>query len=188
MRSEFQITAQNTISVSAEVVPTCEMDYDWNAYECRNPDLGILNFASQDGDYNTRIVSPIYVMDDERGFNNKINSYEIQCFTGTSCGHRIQKFIAFIDVTRNYTIEYTGTPPKKQDFRLQSDSLSPGTLLTIRYPDAGAYKIYKNDELVIPTDWDIDIENWAVPTGKYCGENRFLGVKNTLQFWLEPGC
>ena len=43
-------------------------------------------------------------------------------------------------------------------------------------------------ELAIPTDWDITIENWAVPTGKYCGENRFLGVWNTLQFWLEPGC
>lgn len=31
-------------------------------------------------------------------------------------------------------------------------------------------------------------ENWAVPTGAYCGEHRYLGLTNTLQFWIEPGC
>lgn len=27
-----------------------------------------------------------------------------------------------------------------------------------------------------------------MPTGRYCGENRYVGVKNFLQFWIEPGC
>jgi len=27
-----------------------------------------------------------------------------------------------------------------------------------------------------------------VPTGRYCGENRYVGVKNELDFWIEPGC
>ena len=62
-------------------------------------------------------------------------------------------------------------------------------LLKIRYPDAGAYKIYtETHELAIPTDWDHTTETWAVPTGKYCGENRYVGVKNFLDFWIEPGC
>ena len=74
-------------------------------------------------------------------------------------------------------------------FELYHDHGLPGTLITLKYPDAGAYKVYdRNKELAIPTIWDYDIENWAVPTGKYCGENRFVGVYNYLQFWIEPGC
>lgn len=62
-------------------------------------------------------------------------------------------------------------------------------LVTIRYPDAGAYKVYNSDKtLAIPTDWDYELERWAEPTGQYCGENRYEGVWNTLQFWIEPGC
>lgn len=67
--------------------------------------------------------------------------------------------------------------------------MHPGTLITIKYPDAGAYKLYDaNQELVIPTDWDKTIERWAEPTGRYCGEYRFEGVINQLQFWITPGC
>ena len=43
-------------------------------------------------------------------------------------------------------------------------------------------------ELANPTDWDYDLEAWAVPTGKYCGEHRYVGVENILQFWIEPEC
>ena len=27
-----------------------------------------------------------------------------------------------------------------------------------------------------------------MPTGKYCGENRYVGVENFLQFFISPGC
>jgi len=64
-----------------------------------------------------------------------------------------------------------------------------GTLLTIKYPDAGAYKVYdEKKELAIPTDWDYTEETWALPTGKYCGENRYQGHLTRLQFWIDPGC
>jgi hypothetical protein len=42
--------------------------------------------------------------------------------------------------------------------------------------------------LVEPTDWDYSTETWAVPTGRECGENRYVGVENFLQFWIEPEC
>ena len=67
--------------------------------------------------------------------------------------------------------------------------MAGGGLYTIYYPDAGAYKVhYENGDLAIPTEWDYSIETWGIPTGKYCGENRYVGVRNFLQFWLEPGC
>ena len=62
-------------------------------------------------------------------------------------------------------------------------------MFSITYPDAGAFKIY--DELqnpIEPTGWDYTTENWAVPTGAYCGEHRYLGMTNTLEFWMKPGC
>jgi hypothetical protein len=62
-------------------------------------------------------------------------------------------------------------------------------LITIPYPDAGAYKVYdENKELAIPTDWNYRTEQWDIPSGRYCGENRYVGLENTLQFWIEPGC
>ena len=41
---------------------------------------------------------------------------------------------------------------------------------------------------MIPTEWDNEIETWGVPKGEYCGENRYVGVQNFLQFWMLPGC
>jgi hypothetical protein len=38
------------------------------------------------------------------------------------------------------------------------------------------------------TDWDNSILSWAQPTGAYCGEFRFEGVINRLEFWINPGC
>lgn len=62
-------------------------------------------------------------------------------------------------------------------------------LVTIKYPDAGAYKVYDEyKEILPPTDWDYNEERWARPTGRYCGENRFEGLINQLQFWIVPGC
>jgi hypothetical protein len=44
-------------------------------------------------------------------------------------------------------------------------------------------------ELVIPNEWDYDIETYHEIRGdRGCGENRYEGVKNRLQFWIEPGC
>jgi len=67
---------------------------------------------------------------------------------------------------------------------------SEAYMVTIWYPDAGAYTIYDaNQELVPPNEWDYEIETWAEIKGtKGCGENRYEGVKNRLQFWLEPNC
>ena len=146
---------------------------------CQHNALGVMLWESEDDDVMERNAAPVFVEDKERGFNNKVNGYM----------NRYQRFVSLIDVSRNYTIWYTGTPPKKQKFTLYSDSREPGSLITLRYIDAGAYKLYHEDKtLAIPTDWDHDIENWAVPTGKYCCENRFIGVYNILEFWLKPGC
>lgn len=112
MRSDFQVTSNNKESVSAEVVPTCQYEDDWNAYMCENPDLGVLLFESQDADRMDRSAQPLFIQDEERGFNNRLNAYMDHCWDGAyTCQKREQRFPTFLDISRNYTIEYTGTPP-----------------------------------------------------------------------------
>ena len=163
-----------------------------NGYECENSNLGVLLFESQDEDRMDRSSQPVWIQDKDRGFNNRLNAYIDQCWDGAyTCQKREQRFPTLLDISRNYTIEYTGTPPKQQRFSLYSDNTrqNQGTLITIPYPDAGAYKIYsESQELIPPTKWDYMTETWAVPQGEFCGEHRYMDIKNYLQFWIEPGC
>jgi len=62
-------------------------------------------------------------------------------------------------------------------------------LVQIYYPNAGAYQLFdKNGETIWPTDWDHEAKTWAKPTGQYCGEFRYEGVINRLQFWIDNNC
>lgn len=114
------------------------------------------------------------------------------CWDGFyTCQKREQRFPTLVDSRADeYNIEYTGTPPNEQEFRLYGSTGSPGFLVTILYPNAGAYAIYdKNRKLIPPTGWDHDAKTWAEVTGQRgCGENRYEGVINRLQFQIEEGC
>ena len=176
----FQVTAENLESVSSQVIPECTFKSKWDGYVCMNRNLGVLDFESQDSDRMDRSSQPIYIWDHDRGYDNRLNAYMDLVWDGAYTGQkREQRFPTLIDSSRNYTIEYTGTPPFKQRFVHYGYATASGMLITIKYPDAGAYKVYNIDKtLAIPTDWDYKLERWAEPTGRYCGENRFEGVIN----------
>ena len=54
----------------------------------------------------------------------------------------------------HYRVEYTGTPAKKQTVQLFGETGSPAFKVTIWYPDAGAYTIYNENQVLIPpNDW-----------------------------------
>jgi len=79
------------------------------------------------------------------------------CWDGFyTCQKREQRFPSLVDQrAAGYTIEYTGTPPVEQEFRLYGKTGSPGFLVSIPYPNAGAYSIYdQNKNLIEPTAWD----------------------------------
>jgi len=73
---------------------------------------------------------------------------------------------------------------------LKSDSGTKGILIKIPYPNAGAYSVKVNGNIVQPQPWDeatqkpkeIDVSTAT------CGANLFVGVVNYLQFFLTPGC
>lgn len=43
-------------------------------------------FESQDGDRMDRSAQPIYIQDEERGFNNKLNAYAESSWDGVYAG------------------------------------------------------------------------------------------------------
>ena len=138
-----------------------------------------------------RSVQPIYIQNFDHGFNNKLNSYMDHCWDGFyTCQKRRSRFPTLVYQGWDfYNIEYTGTPPNNQDFRLFGKAGSPGFLVSIKYPNAGAYQIFdSNNKPVMHTDWDHSIKTWAKPTGKFCGEFRYEGVINRLEFWINTGC
>jgi len=87
-----------------------------------------------------------------------------------------------------YWIEYTGTPPKNQKFVYHANDKA-GFKIRIKYSDAGAYALYNDkNEVIEPTEWDASTGNWADLPRVKCGENRYEGVTNVLEFFITPDC
>ena len=68
---------------------------------------------------------------------------------------RLQRWPSIIQVgdTSEQYITYTGTPPNNQRFKLITDS-DKGTIVTIKYPKTGVYKIKIGDNKIAPNTWD----------------------------------
>ena len=183
----FTVISDNKESVSAQVIPTCELQRQWNAWLCTNTNIGVMIFDNLDPDRMDRALHPVYIQNDELGFNNRLNSYMDHCWDGFyTCQKRESRFPTLVWQERDYNIEFTGTPPSKQEFRLYGKPGSPGFTVTIKYNAAGAYILYdENKNKILPTDWDPVARTWAAVTGRYCGEFRYEGVLNRLQFYIE---
>lgn len=81
----------------------------------------------------------------------------------------------------------TGTPPGNMRYTLKSDR--GNVKIKVPYPNAGAYSVLANGVLKEYNTWDKNLGRHAEIQGtKGCGENRFVGVENFLEFVLTPGC
>ena len=59
----------------------------------------------------------------------------------------------------------------------------------IAYPSAESRQILKDGTRVEMNDWNDDTRSYGAILGnKGCGENRYIGVKNVLEFYLTAGC
>jgi hypothetical protein len=81
----------------------------------------------------------------------------------------------------------TGTVPGKMRYTLRAER---GAIkVHVPYWNAGAYQVKVNDVVIPYTPWDSVAGRASELTGrKGCGENRFVGVQNYLEFWLTAGC
>lgn len=160
----------------------------WKGYLCKNEYLGQLLFESLDGDTMDRTISPIYITNEEYGFNNTLNSMMDHVWDGFYTGQkRLSRFPALVRTDIDYTVTTTGTQPGNMRYLLSADK--GGMILSVPYFNAGSYAIEVDGEVVAPTEWDEAQGSQANLTKEVgCGENRYIAVVNILQFYISPGC
>jgi hypothetical protein len=60
--------------------------------------------------------------------------------------------------------------------------------IRIAYPDASSYQIKIDNNRIPMNEWDDSLRMYRKIEGNFCGENRFIGVKNILEFYLTVDC
>jgi len=73
--------------------------------------------------------------------------------------------------------------------RVNLDATVGGVMIKIPYPVAGSVSIKANGKKKSYTPWDEELgRNSPLTKTKGCGENRFVGIENFLEFYITPGC
>jgi hypothetical protein len=126
-------------------------------------------------------------VNEEIGFNNTLNSMMDHVWDGFYTGQiRASRFPGILTTDHDFTLDISGTPPKKMRFKLEADQ--GGVKIKIPYPVAGSIKVYANGVAQEYTPWNKELGR-SEPLKKIkCGENRFVGVENFLEFYIRPNC
>jgi len=162
---------------------------------CQLNNIGMLQFENLDKDAWDRAIQPIFLKNEETGFNNTINAMMDHIWDAFYTGQkRLARFPVALLTGQDYDLEFSGTPPNTMRFKL--DARTGGTKIRIPYPVAGSFQVGKS----APGKGEytrVDNNKWSdeeksqgslVKKAGGCGENRFVGIKNFLEFWIEPGC
>jgi hypothetical protein len=87
-----------------------------------------------------------------------------------------------------YNITMTGAPAKKMMFTYLAGNKSGGMTIRIAYPGAVSRSITKDGKVIEFNAWDEALHMYGPITQSFCGENRYVGVKNILEFYLTSNC
>lgn len=150
--------------------------------------IGLFQLENLDEDAWDRAIQPIQVLNAETGFNNTVNAMMDHIWDTFYTGQRrMARFPIALQTGEDYTVQFAGTPPKKVRFNL--DASVGGVKIKIPYPVAGSIQLYARGKKKEYTPWDDALGAHAPLTKtKGCGENRFVGVENFLEFYITPGC
>ncbi|CAF0710276.1 unnamed protein product [Brachionus calyciflorus] len=130
----------------------CTYQSTWQAYECHGLNHKVLTIESMDADTETRRLSPIAIVSDNK-YLDLINGPQDHgwCF-GYTCQKRVSSFMAIIAEGKSYDIYLTSTPPKQLRFRILNADLSFKTKISVYYSTSNRVDVYKNDRLVDATN------------------------------------
>lgn len=133
-------------------------------------------------------MQPIEIYSEESKFYTKVNSFMDHVWDGFYTGQvRLSRFPVQIATGYSYVVQMSGTPPQAMRFDLKAEL--GGIEIRIPYPNAGSYTVWANGQEMPYTPWDEALGRHAPLTqAQGCGENRFVGVENFLDFFLTPGC
>jgi len=87
-----------------------------------------------------------------------------------------------------YNVTMTGTPPLNLRFKLSSQSKVASMIIRIPYPGAESRSVLKNNKIIEYNQWDEKLHMYGEVKGDFCGENRYIGVRNILEFYIDTTC
>ena len=170
--------------------PNCVHQPLQQAYICQTRNVALFQIENLDWDAWDRAIQPIFVLDEEgnSGFNNTVNAMMDHIWDTFYTGQRrMGRFPIAILTERDYTVHFSGTPPK--EMRINLDAVSGGTKMKFPYPVAGSVAVYLKGKKIDYNPWDeAEGRHGALTKNKGCGENRFVGIENFLEVYLTPGC
>lgn len=110
-----------------------------------------------DADKQDRSSQPIYLSKEGSNQFNKLNAYMDHCWDGFyTCQKRLQRFHGIVQGGPDavYNVTYTGTPPEKQLFFLQSNDEEAGATFRIHYPNAKSRSLVRDGKIIEYNIWD----------------------------------
>lgn len=189
LRSTFQVIGNNP--GFSPYIDECEYKENWNAYLCDEPKLSQLVFESGDWDTWDRSMQPIIFTEEGTEQANKLNSYMDHVWDGFYSGQlRLSRFPVIVQAKRGktYDVVFTGTPAANLTWKLVAEEPDAGVMIRIAYPSAQSRAIEVNGNLIEYNQWDKALNQYSPITFSFCGENRYLGVVNILEFYITSGC
>ena len=136
-------------------------------------------------------MQPIYAAMQGTEMSSKINSFMDHVWDGFYTGQtRQSRFPALVYAPKGsvYDLTFTGSPAKKMKFKLISQDNKAGMTVRIAYPSAQSRAITLNGKIVEMNQWDEGIRGYGPIKQTTCGENRYIGVKNILEFFITADC
>ena len=126
----------------------------WQAYKCNGLDYKMLVIESMDNDTESRRLSPIAILGDNK-YLDLINGPQDHgwCF-GYTCQKRISTFIALVAANQKYDIFTTSTPPYQIRFIILNADANFKIRLSLSHTTSNNINVYKNVNLVDPTNAD----------------------------------
>lgn len=73
-------------------------------------------------------------------------------------------------------------------FKMDSISKTASAIIKIPYPGAMSQNIVKDGKIIEFNQWDEKLHMYGEVKGDFCGENRYVGVKNIMEFYLDTSC
>lgn len=96
----------------------CNFVESWNAWSCTSDYIGSLMMISDDVDQEDRTVTPIYMVNEETGYSNKLQHQMDHMWDGFYTGQKHKsQFTALIETNIDYNMTFSSTPP--ENMRLQ---------------------------------------------------------------------
>lgn len=123
--------------------------------------------------------------------SNTMNAYMDHVWDGFYTGQvRLSRFPVIVNAAKGtvYDVTFTGTPAGSMTWKLVAEEASAGAMIRIAYPSAQSRAIVVNGELIEYNQWDKNLNQYGEITFSFCGESRYIGVKNILEFYITAGC